>query len=90
MAEQERRYVQGIPPQTDDATELRRWLLQELQRLGNIMQELGVQQAEEFAVAPKKPRTGMIVLADGVNWNPGSGRGYYGYDATTGAWRFLG
>lgn len=39
-------------------------------------------------VAPTKPRDGMIVLADGVNWNPGSGAGYYGYRA--GAWRFLG
>ena len=38
--------------------------------------------------APKKPRDGMIVLADGTTWNPGSGAGYYGYRA--GAWRFLG
>jgi len=90
MAEQERRYVQGIPPQTDDATDLRRWLLQELQRLGNITQEIGVQQVVELMVAPKKPRSGMLVLADGTHWNPGSGRGYYGYDETTAAWRFLG
>ena len=39
-------------------------------------------------VAPAKPRDGMVVLADGVNFNPGSGGGYYGYRA--GAWRFLG
>lgn len=38
--------------------------------------------------APPKPRDGMIVLADGTQWNPGSGAGYYGYRA--GAWRFLG
>ncbi len=38
--------------------------------------------------APAKPRDGMVVLADGVNFNPGSGGGYYGYRA--GAWRFLG
>lgn len=29
--------------------------------------------------APSKPRTGMVVLADGTYWNPGSGAGYYGY-----------
>ena len=38
--------------------------------------------------APSKPRDGMIALADGSSWNPGSGAGYYGYRA--GAWRFLG
>jgi len=86
----ERIYVQGVPPQTDSEAELRRWLLQELQRVGTIMQELAVQQVTEHNAAPKKLRTGMVVLADGTNWNPGSGRGYYGYDAATAAWRFLG
>jgi hypothetical protein len=37
---------------------------------------------------PKKYGDGVVVLADGVNWNPGSGAGFYGYRA--GAWRFLG
>ncbi len=37
---------------------------------------------------PKKVRDGLVVLADGVTWNPGSGPGFYGYRA--GAWRFLG
>lgn len=37
---------------------------------------------------PVKPRDGMIVLADGTSWNPGSGAGFYGYRA--GSWRFLG
>mgnify|MGYP000122881985 CR=1 FL=1 len=39
-------------------------------------------------VAPAKPRDGMVVLADGTNWNPGSGGGFYGYRASV--WRFLG
>lgn len=37
---------------------------------------------------PTKRRNGMVVLADGTNWNPGSGAGYYGYNA--GAWVKLG
>ena len=37
---------------------------------------------------PDKPRDGMIILADGTDFNPGSGAGFYGYRA--GAWRFLG
>ena len=35
-------------------------------------------------VAPVKLRNGMIVYADGTDWNPGSGEGFYGYQA--GAW----
>ena len=31
---------------------------------------------------------GLVVLADGVFFNPGSGPGFYGYRG--GAWRFLG
>lgn len=42
----------------------------------------------ELNVAPVKPRTGMIVLADGTNWDPGSGAGFYGYRG--GAWVLLG
>jgi hypothetical protein len=41
-----------------------------------------------LAVAPLKPRDGMLVMANGTNWNPGSGAGFYGYRA--GSWRFLG
>lgn len=62
----------------------------EFQRLSELLQG-----ANEFllltplSVSPKKPRDGMVVMADGVNWNPsGSGAGYYGYRA--GSWRFLG
>lgn len=42
----------------------------------------------ELHAAPAKPRNGRIVYADGTDWNPGSGRGFYGY--SNGAWRFLG
>jgi hypothetical protein len=34
--------------------------------------------------APVKPREGMLVFADGVDWDPGSGPGYYVFYA--GAW----
>lgn len=39
-------------------------------------------------VAPATPVEGDIALADGTGWNPGSGKGFYGY--YTGAWHFLG
>lgn len=38
--------------------------------------------------APSKIRVGMIVLADGSEWNPGSGEGVYCY--RSGAWHLLG
>src|SRR5262245_8852003 len=33
-------------------------------------------------VEPEKPREGMIVYADGVDWDPGFGEGPYSYDGT--------
>ena len=38
-------------------------------------------------VAPVKPREGLLVYADGTDWNPGSGAGYYVYYA--GAWHAM-
>lgn len=38
--------------------------------------------------APKRIFDGMVVLADGAKWNPGSGAGVYVYRA--GSWQFLG
>ncbi len=38
--------------------------------------------------APQKVFEGLVVLADGTSWNPGSGAGFYGYRNS--GWRFLG
>lgn len=43
---------------------------------------------DELHVAPNKVFTGLTVLADGTDWNPGSGQGVYTYYA--GAWHKLG
>lgn len=40
-----------------------------------------------LAAAPKKPREGMLAIADGTNWNPGSGKGLYEYKS--GSWSKL-
>ena len=45
-------------------------------------------QIQTLNAPPKKPRDGMIVKADGVNWNPGTGSGFYGY--RNAAWFLLG
>jgi len=43
---------------------------------------------DETHVAPTKPRTGDIRLADGSDWDPGTGQGVYAYYNS--AWNKLG
>ena len=50
--------------------------LQEVSRILNLQHEFIL---DETHVAPAKPREGMIRFADGTNWNPGAGKGIYGY-----------
>lgn len=65
--------------------DLRRWSISELQR---ISQALDQKQAtiSVLTSAPEKPQIGMLVIADGTNWDPGSGRGLYYYDS---GWTFI-
>jgi hypothetical protein len=39
--------------------------------------------------APRGPKAGWVVYADGVGWDPGSGEGVYRY-TIAGAWAFVG
>lgn len=64
------------------------WMQRELTQLERTFFDLDMIQLVQLNVAPTKPRTGMVVLADGTNWNPGSGAGFYGYYG--GAWVKLG
>ncbi|WP_343735340.1 hypothetical protein [Acidovorax sp.] len=80
-------YTPGQIPQ--DAASLVPFLYQELQRISRSMSE----QREylylaPLSVEPSKRFEGLIVLADGTNWNPGAGAGYYGYHSN--AWNKLG
>lgn len=47
--------------------------------------ELQYQHAE-----PEKVRKGMLVLADGTDWDPGSGAGLYRRNEANNAWVFIG
>lgn len=71
-------YTPESPPITVEA-ELQEYLIRELSRVGD-----SIRFAEEIIlsntnVAPTKPSEGTILYADGVNFNPGSGEGFYGY-----------
>lgn len=79
-------YSPGVVP--DDPGELKRYLSDEFAKISAAVQLLAAGQVDKTYSAPSKPRDGMIRLADGTRWNPGSGAGLYCY--RDGAWRFLG
>ena len=79
-------YTPSVVP--NDPAALPQFLATELLSLAQTFQtQIAFLQLQTLNVAPAKPREGMVVKADGVNWNPGSGAGFYGYRA---GWRFLG
>lgn len=81
-------YVPIYPPNTGNP-DLERWVFEELQAIAaDLTAGVGAILLPELNAAPDRPRLGMVVLADGTNWNPGSGAGFYGYDGTS--WTFLG
>lgn len=81
-------YSHSEVPSLEDKT-LTRFLREELRKISEALNEVPDRMSvQELHVEPPKPRDGNIVFADGTDWNPGSGRGYYGY--SNGAWVFLG
>jgi len=70
---------EGVTPQ---------WLYDELQRIGNEMNTSSAIIFDTLHAAPARPQEGMLVSADGTDWNPGSGAGMYQYRAS--AWHYLG
>lgn len=75
------------PINSDDPRELARSVEAELHRISAAF-ALGIMRSVEFVhAAPLKPREGMIRGADGVNWDPGDGKGLYIY--MDGVWTLL-
>jgi len=58
--------------------------MEAFQAQGRALQEFETLKLQESNVQPIRPREGMMAFADGVNWDPGSGKGFYVY--TNGAW----
>ena len=71
-----------------DIDELTRLLYDELRVRDNAIAAGLARSVEFLAVAPAKPREGMVTGADGAPWNPGAGKWIYCY--YTGAWHLLG
>jgi hypothetical protein len=81
---------QYVPAQVPiDPRELSGFLTQELYRISRaVSDQNGFLSLAPLASEPDKYFEGMVVLADGTNWNPGAGAGYYGYHSN--AWNKLG
>ena len=81
------RYSFKMPPQ--DPKSIPQYLTKEMFEIAQAMSlpTDGVTLDPQFR-APTKPRTGLVVFADGTSWNPGSGEGVYVYRGA--AWHFLG
>lgn len=65
-----------------DLEELKRAIQSQLDRLSyeTLLPQPGVGVLlPKLQGVPDKPRDGLVVQADGTNWNPGSGAGLYAY-----------
>jgi hypothetical protein len=77
------------PPNTTDVQGIAKWAFEEFQRLEqalNFGREFFM--LKELHAPPVRLKLGMIALADGTDWNPGSGAGVYAYYGA--AWHKLG
>lgn len=83
------RYFPNIYSESDPKfLPLVHWLNNELQRISQAIDGGLAREADMLNEEPSKPFDGLIVGADGTNWNPGSGQGIYVYYAS--AWHKLG
>ena len=78
----------NLRPVPTKPEKLTSWLGEELRRIELAFKTVDRVQLQELNEAPDRPQTGQIELADGTNWNPGSGQGVYIYYG--GAWNKLG
>lgn len=77
-------YTPNLPPASDNVADLRDWLLRELQLIAESQLEQTAVELRPIFAEPERPVEGMLVFADGTEWNPGSGAGTYEYRG--GAW----
>jgi len=76
------------PPSTNDG------IISYVNALNTTLEELNRPelqhfQLEEWNYEPGNKVQNMVVMADGTNWNPGSGRGMYRYEAASDTWVFI-
>lgn len=77
-------YTANPLPQATTVDQLRQFVEEEFKRLQTSLAETTAVELRPINAVPIRPREGMIVFADGTNWNPGGGKGVYTYSG--GAW----
>jgi hypothetical protein len=75
-------------PVPSDPSKLQTYLTLELAKIQAAIFTLAAGSIDTTYTAPTRVQDGMIRLADGTHWNPGSGQGMYVY--YNGGWHFLG
>ena len=82
-------YEPGVHPTVsgEDSKQLLHFVMREFREIASQFSQVEDVRLKELHVEPTKPRNGMIILADGINFNPGKGGGFYG--RSDGAWVFL-
>jgi len=80
------RYVPGILGEEYSAS----ILTEELHKIRLAVDGLYEGRLEVFHMEPDKPDVGVHIYADGTDWNPGGGAGYYEYTGGgTNGWRMV-
>lgn len=74
-------HPQAYDPET---RQIINWIMEELRAISRAAAETTELELRPSGRAPEKPREGMIVFADGTNWDPGGGKGAYVYHEGTG------
>ena len=77
-------YTPEQVPLSQELPDVVAYLHRELSRISQAFSE-DTLQVNKIYTEPKKPREGLLALADGASWNPGSGAGLYVY--FTGVWK---
>lgn len=72
-------YTPETPPKFDDLEKMSQWVLEELQKVSGSQAETIALELRETHREPERPREGMMVFADGTDWDPGDSRGGYIY-----------
>ncbi len=74
----------------EKASEFQLWMLDELRHISDAMSEIETDTVlfKEWNAEPDKRYEGLVIFADGTNFDPNQGKGFYGYQ--DGAWRLLG
>lgn len=72
-------YTPGVPPAITDYITLYTYLEAELKSIAAALREPDVVTFPVLHAEPPRPVAGYLAFADGTDWNPGSGRGFYEY-----------